>query len=368
VERLEELTVYHLVLSLVRPYVLSFGAVDRFDSFVALAVFADVGRTVGETTPLPGYSHETAELIGAELHQLTRDRSLTAFLERNAANPFVTAPVLTCLEPGPVLDVGGKVAVCPILQWNRLADIDARVGELAAAGARVGKVKIGPDVSAALEVIRATARAGRSYGLRFRYDANQSLEPAGAAAVLDTLDPATTELLEQPFPVNAWDAMAALHEQSPVPLMLDESIVDERALTRAAACADVVKLKLAKNGSPARLLDLVERARRLGLAVILGNGAQSTLGCVLEGKVQLAAGLTRPGEMNGFRKLRDDPLGFLVRDGGAAFDVPGVLPFDEIRRRLEERCTTAYRVKWLLRAAPPAPHTPSAGVRRTLPA
>jgi L-alanine-DL-glutamate epimerase-like enolase superfamily enzyme len=365
VKRLEELTVYHLVLPLVRPYVLSFGAVERFDSFVALAAFDDGSHTLGETTPLPGYSHETADLITAEMHRLAGDGCLTTFLERNAANPFVTAPVLTCLEPGPVLAVGGTVPVCPILQWDNLADIDARVGRLAAAGAHVVKVKIGPDVPAAVHVIRATARAGRRYGMRFRYDANQSLDPAGARAVLDALDPAVTDLLEQPFPVHAWDAMAALHAHSPVPLMLDESVVDEHALLRAAACADVVKLKLAKNGSPARLLRLVEQARRLGLDVILGNGAQSTLGCVLEGKVQLAAGLGRPGEMNGFRKLRGDPLGFLVRDGGTTFDVPGAVPFDEIRRRLEDGCVTAYRVP---RPRLPTLHTPDAAVPRTLPA
>jgi L-alanine-DL-glutamate epimerase-like enolase superfamily enzyme len=342
---LDEVVVYHLALPLRRPYVLSFGAVDHFNSFVALATGSDGTQVIGETTPLPGYSHETTALIATELKRLAEDGSLSSFLKRNADHPFVTAPILTCLESEPIAHVAGVVELCPILQCQDPEEIGERVAELAAARARVLKVKIGPELDGALEVVRQTVRAGRACGVRFRYDANQSLQPRSAERILKALDPATTELLEQPLPVDAWPAMRALHSWSPVPLMLDESIVDDRSITAAATCADLVKLKLAKNGSPTRLLRLIEHARRLGLGVILGNGAQGTVGCILEAKVQLAAGLDRAGEMNGFRKLRSDPLGFLVADRNGALAVPRLLPFSEIRRRLEEVSQDVLRVQ-----------------------
>ena len=60
---LDRLVIYHLATPLSRPYRLSFGTVNHFDTFIALAAFADGSCRVGESTPLPGYSHETPVLL-----------------------------------------------------------------------------------------------------------------------------------------------------------------------------------------------------------------------------------------------------------------------------------------------------------------
>ena len=197
---------------------------------------------------------------------------------------------------------------------------------LADKGNKVAKVKITPDPEETRMIVqRETIRAGEQYGVRFRYDANGALDKAGAKTVIRWLDHATTELLEQPLPVAAWQDMASLYASCPIPLMLDESIVDAGHVFLAAGCADYIKLKLAKNGSPSRLLELHSPgAREIGLKVVLGNGVQAAIGCWLEGQVQVLAGLDNPGEMNGFRKIRHDflaglfdatPTGFTTRSG-----------------------------------------------------
>src|SRR5262249_32190821 len=138
--------------------------------------------------------------------------------------------------------------------------------------------------------------------------------------------------------------MASLYASCPVPLMLDESIVDAGDVFRAAGCADYIKLKLAKNGSPARLLELIRQAREIGLKVILGNGVQGMIGCWLEGQVQVLAGLDHPGEMNGFRKLRDNFLSGLFHTTSTGFKIGTGPSWPDLQHLLKSHCLREYCV------------------------
>jgi L-alanine-DL-glutamate epimerase-like enolase superfamily enzyme len=306
------LAVHHLVLPLTRPYVLPFGPLARYDCFVAVARFADGRVGLGESMPLPGYSHETAEQITADLAKLEATGDLAAFRADNRANPFVVTAIETALEPGPIEGVAADVALCPIVQEADPERLGAEVERLALLGATVAKVKIGPPVAARADFLKALAAAGKKSRMKFRFDANQTLDVDGTRRVLAMLDPETTELLEQPLPIDRWDEMRRLRRESPVPLMLDEAIAGEEDVERAVGAADLVKLKLMKNVTPARVLRLIERARSLGLGVVLGNGAQGTIGCLLEARIQAVAALERPGEMNGHAKIADDPFADLI--------------------------------------------------------
>jgi L-alanine-DL-glutamate epimerase-like enolase superfamily enzyme len=333
-----------LVIPLRRPYILSFGVLRHLDSFIALARFADGAVGLGESCPLPGYSHETPALLTSEYERLARDGDLDAFYQRNRANPFVTAPVLTALEEPARVRATGRVDLCPLLQCESIELIPQRVAELRSTGNCLAKVKLSADLGACRSALEQLQAEGIRHGMRFRYDANQAMTPAQAETVLGWLDHPTTELLEQPLAVDAWDEMAQLHRVCRVPLMLDEAIVGFESLERAAGCADLVKLKLAKNGSPGRLKQLIVRARQLGLDVVLGNGVQAALGCWLEAQVQQEMGLVRAGEMNGFRKLLGDPLGFLLADCGSAVELPATLPILEIEKALPLQAEQVFRI------------------------
>jgi O-succinylbenzoate synthase len=341
---LDRLTIYHLATPLARAYRLSFGTVSRFDSFIALAVFADGTGRVGESTPLPGYSHETPELMAREYGLLAHHGLLKSFLERNKAHPFITAPLLTCLDPTLKTPINGRVTLCPILQWDHPSEIAERVALLAEQGNKVAKVKITPDLEQTRIVVRETIRAGEKYALRFRYDANGALDARAAETLVRWLDDATTELLEQPFPPDAWHQMASLYASCPIPLMLDESVVDASHVFLAAGCADYIKLKLAKNGSPARLLELIRQAREIGLKVILGNGVQGMIGCWLEGQVQVLARLDNPGEMNGFRKIRDNCLSALFDVTPTGFPTGSGLSWPTLEDLLKDHCLREYHI------------------------
>ncbi len=340
----ESLEVFHLVTPLTRPYVLSFGPLTQFDSFVGLARLSDGSCCCGESMPLPGYSHDTAELIAAEYARLDADRDLDGFLARNVNNPFVTSPVDSCLDDGFPKPVASTVPLCPILQWSNLGEVGERAAELAAAGNTVTKVKLTGDLESNRATIRETIRAGEATGLKFRYDANQAMSGNVAATTMYLLDHPSTELLEQPFRAHEWEEMEELVRDCPVPLMLDESIVDVASIERAAGCCEIIKLKLTKNRTPSGLRALIQRARELGLDVILGNGAQGSVGCLIEGWVQAETGLPRPGEMNGYRKVANDPLGFLIADTPTGMRVPAAVDWEQVRAALVANARTRYRV------------------------
>ncbi|MCI0380652.1 MAG: hypothetical protein L0215_23960 [Gemmataceae bacterium] len=341
--RLERLTLYYLVTPLTRPYVLSFGSVREFHSFVALAEWEDGVCRVGESTPLPGYSHETAELLCREYQGLQHQRDFGAFLERNKSNPFVLAPLWTSLDFSLRLDHAGEVPLCPILQGRALEDFTPTIAKLARQGNRVIKVKLDGDLTSNQWIIARTIAAGERYGVRFRYDANQALDLPTARKLARSLHHPSTELLEQPFAVSAWEDMKELHAECPVPLMLDESIVDANSVERAASCANYVKLKLAKNVCPAQVMDLIRRAHTLGLQVILGNGVQGPIGCWLEGLLFLEAGLSHAGEMNGYRKLRDRSLPGLFQDTATGFSTLQPVPWRQLRDYLRSHSNIVWQ-------------------------
>jgi O-succinylbenzoate synthase len=341
---LDRLVIYHVPTSLNHPYRLSFGVVDHFDSFIALASFADGSCRVGESTPPPGYSPETAELLAREYGMLARHGLLKSFLDRNQAHPFVTAPLLTCLDPTLAKTIDGSVYLCPILQWNQLSEIAENLAALAAQGNKVVKVKITPNMEEARIILRETIKAGEEFGLRFRYDANGALDETTAKTLVGWMDDASTELLEQPFPPDAWLKMASLYACCPISLMLDESIRDGSDVYLAAGCADYIKLKLAKNGSPSRLLELIRQAREIGLKVILGNGVQGMVGCWLEGQVQVLAGLENLGEMNGYRKIRDNFLGSLFESTSNGFSTRCATSWVDMERLLKYHSIREYQI------------------------
>jgi O-succinylbenzoate synthase len=340
---LDRLVIYHVKAPLARPSPHGGGA-GQVDSFIALACFVDGSCRVGESTPVPGQVHETPELLIREYGLLARHGHMKAFLDRNQCHPLVTLPILTCLDPTLGKPVGGQVRVCPLLEWNDPMEIAERVALLAGQGHEVIKVNITRDVDDTRAIVRETIRAGHQCDVRFRYDARGNLDLAGAAALVRWLDDATTELLEQPFPVAAWRQMAALYESCPIPLMLDESIVDAGHVFLAAGCADYIKLTLARSGSPSRLLELIRQAREIGLKIILGNGIQGVIGCWLEGQVQLTAGLDTPGEMSALRELRGHVPAGMVETTVMGFMAKADFSWPELECALKAHCLMECRI------------------------
>lgn len=332
----EQVELRRLRLPLRLPYHLSLGTISALDMFIARVIGAGF-EGIGEASTAAGYSHETAASVWDTLRRLAGAvagaplegaiASLEATRERH---PFATASLLTALETAADPPSTGDGVRFPLLATLNGRDEDTladQIQEIIGSGYKTIKVKVGwePQSDAGWVNRAEDLVAGRAL---LRVDANQGYAYDEALGFATAVDPAGIELFEQPFPPDAWEDTARLAERSPLPLMLDESILGADDLERLIAerCASFVKFKLGKAGGLAALRTLIERARSSDLKVVLGNGVAGDIDCFHE----LVAGapmIDTAGEMNGFLKpvtrLLENPYGV---ESGSAVLPPGYRP------------------------------------------
>lgn len=297
------------------PYVLSFGAVTQFDTFL---VKATDGSRVGwgEITPLPGYSDESPETVRKALAAVSERtvtaEALTADWGKEAA---MTVSGILCARD--LLEIGADevlgsgfdpIPVAALCGGTDPGEAARNAKDLCDRNFTTLKVKIGgrPPAEDAAR-IKAIATALKP-GVTLRMDANQQMSFADAEAFAPALQGLPIELWEQPFKPDQDGRMADLAALSPAPLMLDESIWTRTDIDRAADLGVAyVKLKLCKHAGLKDSIDLLHHAKSRGLKVIFGNGVQGFLGNRIECYAYRKAGLTTAIESNGFKKIAEPP-------------------------------------------------------------
>lgn len=323
--RIESVKIWRVELPLRQPYHLSFGSVHAFES-IFLQVNSDGGTGWGESTPLPGYSDEKADDVWQFLTTHSRDLpgcQLDEALRRaqGAAGPhFASAPLVVALgelqwlrsgdpngESYWQVSEGQEVPLVGLVGSQDAAEAIRNALHARDQGFETIKMKVAippvdvdRDVSLCLEV-----RAAIGNAIRIRVDANKGYTFEQARRFIDKVQSAGLELLEQPLPIDQWDEMRLLYaRRGAVPLMLDESIVSADDLRRCVSlpCADIIKLKLMKQGSLSSTLTLAKQAKEMGMGVVIGNGVQADLGCMQEARLHFLIDPTRAGEENGFLK------------------------------------------------------------------
>ena len=153
-------------------------------------------------------------------------------------------------------------------------------------GYRVLKVKVGADVN---DDIRALTLIREAVGpdVRLRVDANQGYDVPTALKALNAFAALGVESVEQCLPAWNMEGAAYLRRKAPaIHLMLDESIhgpVDAARACRMDA-ADILNIKLMKCGGlyPAEQINALAQA----------NGLTCMVGCMMETKLSITAGLS----------------------------------------------------------------------------
>ena len=286
---------------------------------------ADGATGHGEAAPLPSYDGVTLEQVTAALEACRpilaqADREPPPQVLARCAEVVLLAPALAALDLA-LWDMAGRRLGAPA--WSLLgtppgppepvpvnftltaADRSGAVAQAAEARAAgfdtlKAKVAIGDD-HGRLAAIRAFAGPD----MRIRVDANGAWTPAEAHVALRALEPVGIELCEEP--VTGVAAIRALHGITEVPLALDESASDPRALD-APACA-LMCLKISRCGGLQGLLETARRARAVGYEVFLASTLDGPLGIAA---ALHAAALLGPSRAAGLATLsqftRPDPL------------------------------------------------------------
>jgi muconate cycloisomerase len=153
-------------------------------------------------------------------------------------------------------------------------------------GFRSAKIKLdGADP----EGIRRVAAVREAVGARMalRVDFNESLPADDAVGFIRRLEPYDLTLVEQPVPRDRIGDLAAIRRGIGIPLMADESVVGPASLIEIIRreAADLVKVKVMKQGGLLRTVSMIQIAAAAGLGVVIGHGFGLTLSTIAEATV-----------------------------------------------------------------------------------
>lgn len=319
--KIRKAEIHQLQFELKKAYELSFKSLESITS-IRVALELDDGRaTEAEVVPLFGYSDETRESIvkflEAEVPR-TKSRSLAEARKQAstmiASHPFACSPLLTAIDLFSWSWASSNPAMPEFIRVGSVKDPDDLLRSLVQAEATSGtlKIKLSGKHDEDGEVLSFLSKHSGIVKAKIRLDVNQAYTFESACEFLEKLAGLTlverVEYLEQPFKASDWKSVQRLlkcHFRTPI--MLDESIVTEQDLKKAAELGvSFVKLKLFKQGGLKELLSLSQLAKSLGLKVVIGNGVATQLSNNLEIKMQqeypeLFWGAS---EATGFKKLK----------------------------------------------------------------
>lgn len=135
------------------------------------------------------------------------------------------------------------------------------------------KIKLGTPYD--LEIIRELRKHTDAV---FRVDANCRWGPDETIRKSLALRDLNVEFIEQPLSAGRWAEMKTIFSESALPLFADESCVVETDIQRCDGCFHGINIKLVKCGGLTPARRMIDRARQLGMKVMVGCMAESSVG------------------------------------------------------------------------------------------
>jgi L-alanine-DL-glutamate epimerase-like enolase superfamily enzyme len=208
---------------------------------MAGAVFSGLDREALQAAMPPGAARNALDAAFWDLDAKRADRRVAELAGIGALLPVVTAYTLSLDSPDKMAAAAGAQRKRPLLKLKLTGDGD-------------------------VERVRAVRRAAPAS--RLIVDANEGWSERHLTEVMPVLAEFGVELIEQPLPAGADDALA--HVPHPIPVCADESCHTRADLDRLAGKYDAVNIKLDKSGGLTEALALAAEARRRGFSVMVG--------------------------------------------------------------------------------------------------
>jgi muconate cycloisomerase len=358
--KIERVEVFGVEVPLIGEYKSAYRSIPAQKSAVVRITASDGTIGIGNVDPFPGYSQEGIDdilrsmaarlvppLLDADprnIHRVMRamDAALDGYLDAKAAIEMACVDLTARVSGVPVHSfLGGAVRdVLLFNAWIGLVTPDEAAEQAVAwqkRGFRSAKVKVGADVDTDRDRVKAVRDAvGPEFKLRI--DANGSYDVEAAVKFARMVSPFGPQLFEQPVAADDIDGMAKVRRRTALPIMADESVLDERSLIRIirAEAADLIKVKVMKQGGIVRTHRMIATAEAAGIRCVVGHGFGLAVNTMAE--IMLAA--ASPNVIEGLECV--GPLkmaGDIVRerielDAGSLPLPPGPglgLTFDEAR-------------------------------------
>jgi L-alanine-DL-glutamate epimerase-like enolase superfamily enzyme len=252
---------------------------------VVVAEISDVeSRGRGECVPLRRYGESIDSVVaaldamkGAVFSGLDRDTLQQALPPGAARNALDCAfwDIDAKRAYRSVAELAGLGAVPPLMTAFTVAlDTPGKMAELAAANRARPLLRLELGGDGDVERVRAVRQA--TPAARLIVDANESWTEPQLRAYLPMLIDLRVELIEQPLPADADDALARL--EHPIRLCADGSCRTRADLDRLDGKYEAINIKLDKAGGLTEALALAKEAKRRGLRIMVGGAISTSLG------------------------------------------------------------------------------------------
>jgi L-alanine-DL-glutamate epimerase-like enolase superfamily enzyme len=319
--RIERIEVFGVAMPLVGAFSTAYKSESVQRSAVVRVTDVDGRVGLGNVDPVPGYSVESIEdtlrvlqaqlvpaVLGMDPSNVHRVWSRMAevvgpaYLDAKAAIEMACVDV-TARRLGVAVHtyLGGSVKdQLHFNAWIGILPPEQAASETAAwqrRGFRSAKIKVGGGIQADRDRVKAVREAvGPDFQLRI--DANAGYDADTSIALARMVAPFDLQLFEQPVPADDLEGMRKVRRQSAgIPIMADESVLDHASLIRIikAEAADMVKVKVMKQGGICNTRRMIETAGAAGLRCVVGHGfglgintmaeimMAATADCVLDG-------------------------------------------------------------------------------------
>lgn len=321
---------YKISLDFVSPFRIALGSASRGDG-IAVLIHTNFGLTgTGEGSPywfITGETQATAFEAGRMIAGILIGKNPLAVENRmqeiNAAISFNTT-IKSAFDIA-LYDILGQHSGMPLyallggekqvittdftIGIGEPDEVASRALEYIQEGASSIKVKLG--TTTAEDVARISAiRDAIGMDLPIQLDANQGWDTVTAIATLKALEPFNITFCEEP--VAHWNnsGLKRVHENSPIPIMADESIFDHRDAFRLAqmqACS-YFNIKLAKSGGIHNGLKISAVGEAAGIPCMVGGMFETRVGISAAAHLFASRRNIIFADLDSVHHYRDDPV------------------------------------------------------------
>lgn len=200
---------------------------------------------------------------------------------------FPNNPFLVCALDIAAWDMYGQMCSKPLFelwgtQWKNevvtdytigIDNIETMVAKMKEKPWPVYKIKLGTAED--IGIVKALREHTDAV---FRVDANAGWQLQEAIELIPQLKELGVEFIEQPLAKDDWEGMKILYDRSVLPLIADESCVFETDVEKCYRHFHGINIKLTKCSGPTPALRMIEKARSLGMKVMMGSMNESTIG------------------------------------------------------------------------------------------
>ncbi|MCZ6625430.1 MAG: hypothetical protein O7B35_14570 [Deltaproteobacteria bacterium] len=316
------------------------------DSIIVRVLGSEEVEGVGNIDPDPGYSEESfsetlatvrqlaPNLIGSDplniISALERmDQLVAGHLDAKAAIEMALFDLKGKALGVPVYSLlGGKVRNEIYLNgWIGILPPEEAAREAQGwvkLGFRSAKIKVGSGIEQDRDRVKAVREAvGKKMALRV--DANEAYGVDDAIRLGRLLSAFEISLFEQPVSRHDLNGMAQVRRGIDVPVMADEAVLGPETLIEIIKkeAADIVKVKVMKQGGLYRTAHMIQMAEAAGLKCVIGHGFGLTINTLAEIHVAASCRNILEGcEFVGPLKMQKDVVKNPLQMEGGKVEVP----------------------------------------------